>query len=79
MGATRRARSVLHLLEFGTSAHWQSRFRGGFLHPGAKAKPVMTPAYEEHADDVPRRFGKRLWISLEKRVLEIRTKSRMRR
>ena len=35
-----------HLVEFGTEPHWQPR--RGVMHPGAKAFPFLTPAYEAH-------------------------------
>lgn len=58
LGATRRARFLLHLLEFGTSPHWQPRFRGGWWHPGAKAHPSLIPSYDEEKGVVPERFGR---------------------
>lgn len=71
LGAVRRALKIAHLVEFGTAPHFQPHFRGGFLHPGARRQPFMTPAYEEHADDVPESFGKNLWQILSRRVAEI--------
>lgn len=76
LGATGRARKLLHLLEFGTMPHWQPRFKGGFQHPGAKARPVMTPAYESHADDVEMRFGQSLWVALRAKVLQLKARRR---
>jgi hypothetical protein len=35
--ATRRSRYLIHLLEFGTAPHFQPNFKGGFMHPGARA------------------------------------------
>lgn len=46
LGATGRARFLLHLLEFGTSAHWQPNLLGGWMHPGSTPRPSMVPAYE---------------------------------
>lgn len=71
LGGSGRARKLLHLLEFGTLPHFQQNFRGGFQHPGAKPKPVMTPAYEAHADEVEERFGRALWDVMSRKVLQL--------
>lgn len=71
LGAAGRARKILHLLEFGTRPHFQPKFRGGFMHPGARPKPVMTPAYEAHKTGVERAFGVEIWRLLEKKILTL--------
>lgn len=76
LGGKGRARKLLHLLEFGTLPHFQKFFRGGFHHPGAQPKPVMTPAYESHADDIETLFGKQLWRVLSAKVLSLGRKRR---
>lgn len=43
---TKRARKIAHLVEFGTSPHWQPHYRGGWMHPGARRKPFFRPAFE---------------------------------
>ena len=68
LGATKRARHLLHLVEFGTAPHYQPNFRGGFMHPGATPKPALTPAYEEHKDDVIQSFSDEIVESLERRA-----------
>lgn len=52
MGAIRRARYLLHLLEYGTAPHYQPNLLGGWMHPGTSPQPTITPAYEHGKDDV---------------------------
>lgn len=46
-----------HLVELGTSAHFQKRKlrhekrARRFLHPGAKPKPFLRPAFDSHKDE----------------------------
>lgn len=37
-----------HLVEFGTAPHWQPNRFGGIMHPGARPKPWLRPAYEQN-------------------------------
>jgi HK97 gp10 family phage protein len=64
IAATRRARSLLHLVEFGTQPHWQPNLGGGFAHPGATPKPTMVPAFEAGHDGVITEFGEEMadWL-----------------
>jgi HK97 gp10 family phage protein len=57
IGGVRRARYLLHLLEYGTAPHWQPNLNGGFMHPGATPKPSMVPAFEAGQSDVITDFG----------------------
>lgn len=69
LGAVGRARRIAHLVEFGTRFHWQPRFRGGWMHPGAQRKtPFMTRAYQAHGDQVPTVLGRELWAAIKLRV-----------
>lgn len=52
LGATNRARYLLHLLEYGTKAHFQPNLLGGWLHPGASPRPTMVPAFHQGKDAV---------------------------
>lgn len=52
VAATGRGVSIAHLVEAGTRPHWQPRRR--VMHPGAKAKPFLEPAYFAHDDDAVR-------------------------
>jgi HK97 gp10 family phage protein len=54
-GRVRNAVRYAHLVEFGTSAHGLARKspknkqRNNSQHPGAKAQPFMTPAFQSQA------------------------------
>ena len=76
LGATRRSRYLIHLLEFGTAPHYQPNFKGGFFHPGATPKPAMGPAFERFKDNVPDLFGQYLWNSLSARAAQLNRKSK---
>lgn len=76
---TRRARYLMHLLEFGTAPHFQPNFKGGFMHPGATPKPAMVPSFEEHKDKVPSRFGEAIWLSLSAKAARMNKKTKRRR
>lgn len=69
LGATKRARYILHLLEFGTAPHVQPAFRGGWIHPGASPNPVLIPSFDEEKSTVARRLGERLWAAMKARAL----------
>jgi len=62
LAATGRGIGIAHLVEAGTRPHWQPR--RGVMHPGAKAKPFLEPAYFAHGDDAIRIFGKALGIGM---------------
>lgn len=68
LGATRRARFLLHLVEYGSQSHWQPVFRGGFQHPGARPHPSLTPSFDEESNKVPRTFGSLLWTNMAKKI-----------
>lgn len=58
----RRARRIAHLVEFGTAPHWQpKRMR---MHPGARAKPFMRPAYESTKVEVVDTFSAGVWARI---------------
>lgn len=52
VGFRGRARKIAHLVEFGTAPHWQPKWNGGWMHPGARPKPVLRPAYEARKREV---------------------------
>lgn len=52
LGAVRRARYLLHLLEYGTAPHFQPNLLAGFYHPGASPLPTLTPAFNHGKDEV---------------------------
>jgi HK97 gp10 family phage protein len=55
-----------HLVEFGTAPHWQPNRFGGIMHPGARAKPFMRPAYEANLDAIPRVYFSEIWTAIVK-------------
>lgn len=60
-----RARTIVHLLEFGTAPHFQPNFKkGGFQHPGAKAHPFFRPAFEAKKGEVVETLRRRAWLRL---------------
>lgn len=67
IGGINRARSILHLVEFGTSRHWQPRRFGGIWHPGARPFPFMRPAFDGNDVKVLPIFSNEIW----KRVQQI--------
>lgn len=52
--------SVGHLVEFGTAPHWQPNRFGGTMHPGARPKPFMRPAYDMSKAQIVLRAGESL-------------------
>jgi HK97 gp10 family phage protein len=48
VAASGRGVGISHFVEFGTAPHWQPR--RGRMHPGARAKQFLTPAFEAHDD-----------------------------
>lgn len=74
LGATGRARFLLHLIEFGTSAHWQPNLLGGWMHPGSTPRPSMVPAYEHGKSAVIDAMSEDLldWAEREARVMGMR-------
>ena len=72
LGATRRSRYLLHLVEFGTAPHFQPNFRGGWQHPGARATPVLIPTFDEEKSGVPDDFGRRIWASMTAKISRLK-------
>lgn len=63
----RRARYLAHLVEFGTVPHWQpGRQR---MHPGARARPFATPAFESTKDETVETLGRQTWRLIERAAL----------
>lgn len=60
----RRARYIAHLVEFGTAPHFQKNFKGGFMHPGARAQPFFRPAFDATKSGVFETLGHRAWLRL---------------
>lgn len=79
LGATRRSRYLLHLVEFGTAPHYQENFRGGWMHPGAKAHPSLIPSFDEEAGAVPKSFGNLIWNSMAAKIARMKKPKATRR
>lgn len=79
LGATRRSRFLLHLVEFGTAPHFQPRFRGGWQHPGARATPVLIPTFDEEKSAVPAAFGQKIWTSMSAKISRLKKSPRRRK
>lgn len=63
IGATGKAIPIAHLVEFGTAPHWQPN--RGVMHPGARPKPFLRPAFEEMKGEVVARFANGLRAILQ--------------
>lgn len=79
LGATRRSRYLLHLVEFGTAPHFQPKFRGGFFHPGARATPVLLPTFDEEKGKVPSEFGRVIWTKMSAKIGRMKKAPKRRR
>jgi hypothetical protein len=79
LGATKRARYLLHLVEFGTAPHFQPNFRGGWMHPGAKANPSLLPSFDEERGKVPETFGRLIWNSMAAKISRLNKPTKSKR
>lgn len=79
LGATRRARYLLHLVEFGTAPHLQPNLFGGFFHPGARANPSLTPSFDEESNKVPKTFGRIIWNTMSNKISRMKKGPKRRR
>jgi HK97 gp10 family phage protein len=61
-GGVRRPFHYLHLVEGGTKPHMV----GSRHHPGAKANPILTPAYEDNKTQIETTVRARLAQEIEK-------------
>lgn len=55
-----------HLVEFGTAPHWQANVQR--MHPGARAKPFLRPAYEAARAAVVDTFSALIGPAIEKQA-----------
>lgn len=62
IAATGRGVSIAHLVEAGTAPHWQPK--RGRMHPGARPKPFLEPAYFEHDEQAVKIMIKELGAGL---------------
>lgn len=69
ISATGRGVSIAHLVEAGTRAHWQPKRR--VMHPGAKAKPFLEPAFFDHDDQAVAILSRELGAGLVKYAAQV--------
>lgn len=62
----RRARKIAHLVEFGTAPHAQPR--RGIMHPGARPKPFIRPAFDATKGEVMSSIGRGLYAMLLRKL-----------
>jgi hypothetical protein len=67
-GQVGRHEPVAHLVEFGTAPHWQPRYRGGWMHPGARPYPFARPAFEQHKDLAVKIYVEHLWKEIQRQA-----------
>lgn len=60
--ATGRGVGIAHLVEAGTRAHWQPKKK--WMHPGAKAKPFLEPAYFAHDEQAVQIMVRELGVDM---------------
>lgn len=58
VAATGRGIAIAHLVEAGTRPHWQPKRNR--MHPGARAKPFLEPAYFAHDDEAVKIMSREL-------------------
>lgn len=58
-----RGVGVAHLVEFGTTGPYFQPKRGRW-HPGSKAKPFLTPAFEMHEEQVVRIMTQEIGVGM---------------
>jgi HK97 gp10 family phage protein len=68
--------SYAHFVEFGTAPHWQPNRFGGIMHPGARPKPFLRPAYEQHVTLVAQTYFLEMKQEIEAAAKRIGAKSR---
>lgn len=59
---------VGQLIEFGTAAHYQPNYRGGWLHPGATPKPFMRPAFDANTTKAIRAYADHMWRAMVRTI-----------
>lgn len=67
---TRRARSIGHLVEYGTRPHEQPR--RGILHPGATPRPFFRSAEAAKREEVKRDFVRLSWQVISTTIIPTR-------
>lgn len=71
-----RARYIAHLVEYGTAPHFQPR--RGIMHPGARQKPFIRPAFDSKGPEALKIFSQGAWNLIRRYTLEVVKSRRMR-
>lgn len=74
MAPTGRGVGIAHLVELGTRPHWQPKRR--VMHPGAKAKPYMEPAFHAHDDQAIKIMAHELGVAMIRYAASVGYKGR---
>jgi HK97 gp10 family phage protein len=74
-----RPASYAHFVEFGTAPHWQPNRFGGIMHPGARPKPFLRPAFEQHVTDAAQAYFLAMKGEIEQAAARIAARSPRRR
>ena len=70
-------RNYAHLVEFGTAPHATGRGgMGGRMHPGARPKPFMRPAYESKKHEAVEVIRKSALENIDKEVAKLAAKGK---
>lgn len=77
LGGVGRAKKIMHLVEFGTAPHWQPK--RGIMHPGARPKPFMRPAFHERREQAMRVILESMKAGEMRRAAQIAAKNRTKR
>jgi HK97 gp10 family phage protein len=64
-----------HLVEFGTAPHLEPKRK--IMHPGARPRPFLRPAFEETKEAVARIWGEQIGPAIEKRAAALAKKGRL--
>ena len=70
-----RPSSYAHFVEFGTAPHWQPNRFGGTMHPGARPKPFLRPAYEQNIEKLAQAYFTQMKAEIEAAAQRIAAKT----
>jgi HK97 gp10 family phage protein len=63
-----------HFPEYGTAPHWQPNCFGGTMHPGARPKPALRPAYEQNVELAAKAYFVEMMAEIEGAAQRIATR-----
>ena len=76
LGGRNRGKKIAHLVEFGTAPHFQPKRNR--MHPGARARPFMRPAFDSNGDQVLDFIMKDLRGQVIKQAARLRARNKRR-